>query len=442
MKLQTLFLRTSLLVFVTLLVSGAERAAAQSNAQAVGQSSFVQTPPVPARITQAIDETQLVRLKGNVHPLARPEFDQGAVPDSTPMNRMLMLLQRSPEQEAALQQLMAEQQAKDSPNFHKWLTPQQFGAQFGPADADIQKVTDWLTRHGFQGIKVAAGKTVIEFSGTAGQVRNAFQTDIHHYLVNGKLSQANSGDPQVPTALTPVARGIVTLHNFPRKSMKHDAGIFVGNKENRAKPLFTTTSGCGSAKNLPCYVVGPADFAKIYNLPPTTTLDGTGVTIALVADSNINFQDVADFRTLVGLSANFTAANIILNGPDPGMNGDEGEADLDAQTAGMVAPGAKVNLVVSEGTLTAAGIDLSAFYIVDNNLADVVSESFGSCEPGLGTTGTQFYNSLWEQAAAQGTSVMVSAGDNGPAGCDDFRITIIIYVFGVEKNFPCRGSGP
>jgi len=422
MKLQSLFLRITLFASFVLPFFGASRVDAQSNAQS---AAAFQASAVPARITQAIDETQLVRLKGNVHPLARPEFDQGAVPDSTPMNRMLLLLQRSPEQEATLQQLMAEQQTKDSPNFHKWLTPQQFGAQFGPADADIQTVTDWLTRQGFHGIKVAAGKTVIEFSGTAGQARNAFQTEIHRYQVNGELRQANSADPQIPAALTPVLAGIVSLHNFPRKSMVHRrAETFSGQKENISKPLFTTSSGCGPAPNfpLPCYVVGPADFAKIYNLPPAP-LDGTGVTIALVADSNIDPNDVAAFRSLLGLSANFTSSNIILNGPDPGIsgpNGDEGEADLDAQTAGMVAPGATINLVVSEGTLTAAGIDLSALYIVDNNSADVLSESFGVCEPALGTAGNAFYNALWEQAAAQGISVMVSAGDNGSAGCDDF----------------------
>ena len=420
MKLQSLFLRTSLFVSLMLLLFGAPRAGAQSNAQTANQSSLVQTPAVPARITQAIDETQLVPLKGNVHPLARPQFDQGAVPDSTPMNRMLLLLQRSPEQEAALQQLLAEQQAKDSPNFHNWLTPQQFGAQFGPADADIQAVADWLTRRGFQGIKVAAGKTVIQFSGTAGQVRNAFQTEIHRYLLNGEAHQANIGDPQIPAALTPVVMGIVSLHNFPRKSMIHRrAGTFSGRKENNSKPLFTTTSGCGSGGSQPCYVVGPADFTKIYNIP-TATLSGTGATIALVADSNINPQDVIQFRALFGLPPTFTASNVILNGPDPGLNGDEGEADLDAQTAGMVAPGATINLVVSEDTLTAAGIDLSALYIIDNNIAPIMSESFGVCEPALGTGGNAFYNAIWEEAAAQGITVMVSAGDNGSAGCDDF----------------------
>jgi hypothetical protein len=420
MKLQFFFLRTFLLISAAILSCGyfAPRSSAQSNAPT---AAAIQTPAVPARITQAIDETQLVRLKGNVHPLARPEFDQGSVPDSTPMNRMLLPLQRSPAQEAALQQLLAEQQTTDSPNFHNWLTPQQFGAQFGPADADIQAVTGWLTRHGFQGIKVASGKTVIEFSGTAGQVRSTFQTEIHHYLVNGEAHQANIGDPQIPAALTPVVAGIVSLHNFPRKSMIHRrAGALSGRKEDTSKPLFTTASGCGSGGTQPCYVVGPADFAKIYNLPPTATLDGTGVTIALVADSNINPQDVIQFRALFGLPPTFAAANVILNGPDPGLNGDEGEADLDAQTAGMVAPGATVNLVVSEGTLTAAGIDLSALYIIDNNIAHVMSESFGVCEPALGTGGNAFYNAIWEEAAAQGISVMVSAGDNGSAGCDDF----------------------
>jgi len=394
-------------------------AAAHANAQSAAASQ-AQASVVPARITQAIDETQSVRLQGNVHPLARPEFDQGAVEDWQPMSRMLMVLQRSPQQQAALQKLMDEQLTKDSPNYHRWLTPQQFGAQFGPADADIQAVTDWLTHQGFQEIKVAAGRTVVEFSGNVGQVRNAFHTQIHRFLVNGEMRQANAADPQIPAALAPVVAGIVTLHNFPRKSMRRHAGTFTGLKPSVAKPLFTTTSSCGSGGAQPCYIVGPADFAKIYNIP-TSTLNGNGVTIAIVGDSGINPQDVTDFRTLYGLSGG--TLTVTVNGPDPGIGGpnsDEGEADLDVQVAGMVAPQANINLVVSEDTTTANGIDLSALYIVDNNSAPVMSESFGVCEAGLGTAGNQFYNALWEQAAGQGISVMVSAGDNGSAGCDDF----------------------
>jgi len=113
--------------------------------------------------------------------------------------------------------------------------------------------------------------------------------------------------------------------------------------------------------------------------------------------------------------------NIILNGPDPGLTGDEGEADLDVQVSGMVAPMATINLVVSEDTLTAAGVDLSALYIIDNNIAPVMSESFGECESGLLTAGNAFYNGLWEQAAAQGITVTISSGDPGSAGCDNFN---------------------
>ncbi len=412
MKPESSKLRSSLFVFAVLLLFGAPRGFAQATPDT--STPFAQASAVPARITQAIDETQLVRLKGNVHPLARPEFDQGAVEDWQPMNRMLLVLRRSPEEQAALSKFMEEQQSKDSPNFHKWLTPQQFGARFGPADADIQTVTDWLTRQGFQHIKVGAGRTTIEFSGTVGQVSNAFHTEIHRYQVNGEARQANSGDPQIPAALTPVVAGIVTLHNIPRKSFRHFAGPFTRTAEGRIVPQFTGTDSSGTF-----YAVGPADFAKIYNVP--TTPDGTGVTIGIVAVSNINAQDVIDFRNLFGLSANFSSSNIIVNGPDPGKVAGEGEADLDAQVAGMVAQNAMIKLVVSEDTTSALGADLSALYIIDNNIASVLSESFGACEAALGTSGNQFYNTIWEQAAAQGITAVIAAGDPGSAGCDDFN---------------------
>jgi hypothetical protein len=416
MKLQSLMLRNSLFLLTLLLVLPAFRAAAQTRPDS---APAAQAAAIPARITQAIDETQLVRLQGNVHPLARLEFDRGIVSEATPMKRMMLVLQRSPEQQAALGKFMDEQLSKDSPNFHKWLTPEQFGKQFGPADADIQTVTDWLTRQGFQEIKMGAGRTAIEFSGNVGQVRNAFHTEIHQFNVNGESRQANASDPQIPLALTPVVAGVLTLHNFPRKSMRHAAGTFMRTADGRVVPQFTGTGGS-------FYAVGPADFAKIYNIP--ANLDGTGVTIAIVADSNIDPNDAIAFRNLFGLTP-ATGPTVILNGPDPGISGpplgDEGEADLDVQVAGMVAPKATIDLVVSEDTLTAFGIDLSSVYIIDNNIAPVMSLSFGNCEAGLGTAGNQFYNTLWEQAAAQGITVMVASGDPGSAGCDSFSAVTV-----------------
>lgn len=385
----------------------ASRSSAQQNA---APARAVQTAPVPARITQAIDEESLVTLRGNVPPVARPEFDQGPVDDVTPMSRMLLLLQRSPEQQAALRELMQEQLSKDSPNFHKWLTPQQFGQQFGPADTDIEIVKSWLVAHGFQDIKTANGRTTIEFSGSVRQVREAFHTEIHHFLIHGDTHQANAGDPQIPAALAPVVVGIASLSNFASKSMRHEVGAFTKTTDGTIVPQFTGANGA-------FYALGPADFAKIYNVP--SSLNGTGSKIAIVGVSDVNVQDVSDFRNLFALPTN--PPNVVHNGPDPGVNGGEGEADLDIEWSGAVAPNAQIDYIVSEGTLTADPVVLSALYVIDNNSDDILSVSFGKCEPNLGTAGNTLFQQLWEQAAAQGITVTVSAGDGGSAGCDDFH---------------------
>ena len=379
------------------------------------RDALTQVREVRARVTQAVDLQKLVTLRGNTHPLARAAYDRGAAPDDLPAPRMLLVLQRSPEQEAALRKLLDEQQIKSSPNYHKWVTPEEFGQQFGPADTDIQAVTDWLAGQGFQVNRVAAGRTVIEFSGTAGLVRQALHTEIHKFVVNGEQRWANANDPQIPAALAPVVAGVASLNNFPRKPQHHELGTFMRSKATgEVTPLFTFTTG-GS----PNFAVGPGDFATIYNVLPlwNSGIDGTGQTIAVSAQTNINIQDVRDFRTMFGLPAN--DPQIILDGPDPGiLTSDEGEADLDVQWAGAVARNATIDLVVSESTETTAGIDLSALYVVDNNLAPILSESYGTCEAFLGAAGNAFYGTLWEQAAAQGITVLIAAGDSGSAGCD------------------------
>jgi hypothetical protein len=402
-----------------------------------------QTAVIPSRMTGPVDEESLVTLRGNTHPLARPEYDQGAARDSLPMERVLLVLQRSAEQETALRKLLDEQQNKSSPNYHQWLTPEQFGQQFGPADADIQAVRDWLASQGFQVSYVAAGRTVIEFSGTAGQVRQAFHTEMHKFVVDGEQHWANVSDPEIPVALTPVVAGIASLNNFPRKSRMPRPGTFSKSKATGVvRPLFTYTSNGGTY-----YAIGPTDFATIYNVLPLwntctggTCIDGAGQTIAIVAQTNINLQDVADFRTMFNLQPVNNLPQIVLNGPDPGVippsvSGDEGESDLDVEWTGAVAKGATVDLVVSKTTATSAGIDLSALYIIDNNLAPVLSEGYGACEVSLGTGGNTFYNTLWEQGAAQGITIIVSAGDSGSAGCDNlYKETAAQYGLAVSGN--------
>jgi hypothetical protein len=385
--------------------------------------TFGQTAPKRSLITQSIDETNLTLLKGNTYPLARAEFDRGAAPLSLPMERMLLVLKRSPELEAALGTLLDEQQDKSSPNFHNWLTPEQFGQQFGPSDGDIQAVSSWLQSHGFQVAKVAKGRTVIEFSGTAEQVQGTFRTTIHKYVVDGAEHWANASDPQIPSALAPVVAGPLTLHNFPRQPMYHATGVFSRSRDTgEVKPvnsLFTLSSGCGG----PCFALGPYDFATIYNVLPlwnsSPAIDGTGESIAIVAESDIDIKDIQAFRSLFGLPQK--DPQIILDGPDPGVvPGDETESDLDVEWAGAVARNATIKFVISATTDTTLGVDLSAQYITDNNIAPIMSVSYGICEAGLGTAGNLFFNQLWQQASAQGITVLVATGDSGSATCDRF----------------------
>jgi subtilase family serine protease len=385
---------------------------------------------VPALVTRPIDNSVRTVLKGNVHPLARATFDRGEVSPSMPLHRMLLVLKRSDQQETALRSLIENQQYKKSSSYHQWLTPQQFGAQFGPSDADVAAVVNWLTSSGFEVTQVSNGRTVIEFNGTAGQVKQAFGTALHRYVVNGEEHLANASDPSIPTALAPVVAGVNSLHNFLKKPQHFLVGSY-SEKTRQLKPAnpeFTFAGGCSTDSNNNCFGVGPYDFATTYDLLPLwnatpTPINGSGVTIAIVGRTDIDPTDATDFWNLFGLDGTHApqpTLNIITNGPDPGLTtyDDEAEADIDTQWSGAAAPGATIDFVTSESTETQDGVDLSALYIVDNNLAPVMSESFGACESDLGQTGIEFFGAMWEEAAAQGISVMVSTGDNGAAGCD------------------------
>lgn len=385
------------------------------------------------RIIQAVDETNLTRLRGNTHPMARPEFDRGAAPASLPMKRMLLVLQRSPEQESALRTLLDEQQDKSSPNYHRWLTPEDFGRKFGPADQDIQVVTGWLRSRGFNVARVSKGRTIIEFSGTAGQVQDAFHTAIHKYVVKGEEHWANAIDPKIPAALTPVVAGVHTLHNFTKKPMirmsdeKVTAKVIPGTGGKPPQVTFPS--------NPPFHALAPADFATIYHLSGITGPGGvtpTAARIGVVARSNINTGDVGQFYSLFPVNTNpFPGPIVIVDGPDPGDlgGGEEAEAVLDATWSGALLGGtmSQVLFVVSATTNTTDGIDLSELYIVDNDFTDIMTESFGVCEAALqgNTTEIQGITNLAQQAAAQGISYFVASGDSGAEGCDDPNVETV-----------------
>jgi subtilase family serine protease len=351
-----------------------------------------------------IDESQSVTLPGNVHPLARPEYDEGLASADTKLSRMLLLLAPSPTQQAELDALLAEQQNPASSLYHRWLTPAEYGALFGASAQNIARVTAWLRAHGFSIDEIPPGNRLIVFSGNVAQVSDAFHTEIHRYRVDGVSHLANSQDSQIPAALNGVVAGVVTLHDFARQSEIKQPEI------KASAPLYSAGS---------THYLFPADLAAIYNLNPLYNEGSTGssATIAIAGRSNIALGDVAQFRSLAGLAANTPA--VVLDGVDPGLvSGDQMESTLDVEWAGAVAPAASVSLVAAASTSTTDGIDLASAYIVNHIAAQVVSVSYGTCEQQMGATELAFYNSLWQQAASQGMSVFVAAGDAGAADCN------------------------
>jgi pseudomonalisin len=358
--------------------------------------------PAPHSLAQA-GESQFVALEGNTHPLARPELDEGPVSADLPLQRMLLVLKPSPAQKADLDALLAAQQDPASPSFHRWLTPAEYGVRFGVGERERSLVVAWLRSYGFSIDEIPSGQRFIVFSGSAGQILDAFHTEIHRYHVAGVTHIANSQDPQIPAALADVLYGVLSLHDFRRTAQL----------KTRAAANPQPAYSAGST-----HYLFPADFAAIYDLNPLYNdgITGNGAAIAIAGRSNIALNDVAAFRSLSGLPPNTPV--VTVDGADPGwVANDQDESTLDVEWSGAVAPQASINLVIAASTATTDGIDLAAATIVNRAAAPIVSLSYSSCEQQMGAAELAFYNDLWQQAAAEGISVFVASGDAGAAGC-------------------------
>jgi len=436
-----------------------------------GLSALAQAQTV--RITQAIDESSLVTLKGNTHPFANSANDRGRVRADLPMTDLVLVLSRSPQRQAAFNRFVAAQYNPQSTNYHQWLTPDQVGADFGPSPADIATISSWLSGRGLSVREVTRDHMSIRFSGAAAQVEAAFHTEIHNLDVRGAAHIGNMSDPRIPTALAPVVAGIKSLHNFfPQplhrlgsqvtrdpatgkwkrlSSAAADSSVSRAAKTDLVRPQFGISVPAGSGSN--AYLledVTPYDFATVYNVLPlwntSTPIDGAGQTIAIAGTSSIclgqtdpNCQnpssgynnDVAAFRSAFGLPA-YTSANqpTLVSGNSspltvcPDSAGDCSVNDLientlDVEWAGAVAKGAKIVLVSSYPTSPSDDpLYDSESYIVNNKTASIMNVSYGGCELSLGTAGNVEYFNLWQTAYAEGIAVFVASGDAGAATCD------------------------
>ncbi|MFL6451854.1 MAG: protease pro-enzyme activation domain-containing protein [Bryobacteraceae bacterium] len=369
-----------------------------------------------ARLADGIDERRMVRLTGNTRPEANAANDRGAVDGSVRFDHMLLQLQRSPEQQESLEQLLQELNDPQSPNFHKWLSSAEFGSRFGLAQEDLSKVTDWLEAQGFT-VNGVAPNLVVDFSGTAEQVRRTFHTRIHKLSVAGKHHLANMTDPEIPAALAPAVAGIVSLNDFMPRPLHHWSAI-------AADAQYTTAAGT--------FPIVPSDLNTIYNFGPAfqAGFSGQGRTIAVLEDSNMySTGDWLVFRKAFGLARPYPLGALVTTNPrpgpggqaclDPGVNANSVESAIDAEWATAAAPSATIMVAACENTFT-FGVFIALQNLLTNGdpLPDVVSISFGMSEAFLGAGQNAFINSLYQMAVAQGVSVVVAAGDSGAADND------------------------
>jgi len=368
---------------------------------------------LPALITQPIDENRLVTLAGNTRPEANAAQDRGPVANDFPLEHMLLQLKRSPELEPEFEHYIESLTDKSSPNFRHWITAQEQGEKYGLAQQDLDTLTGWLRSHGFEVGYVYPNRTVIDFSGTAGQIREAFHTEIHELAVNGHEHFANMSDPKIPAALAPAVAGVVSLHNFKPHAF------------NLPRPNYTF--GCSSLispSSTTCHALVPADFETIYNLKPlySAGITGKGEKVVVVEDTNSFDSDWSEYRKEFGL-ASFEGTlttvhpNSAGNCTNPGTNPDDLEADLDVEMVTAFAPGAAVELASCTDTATFGGLIAIENLVSADNPPPIINMSYGECEAVNGAAANAAFRSAFQSAAAAGVSVFVSAGDFGASGC-------------------------
>ena len=366
-------------------------------------------------ITGNIEERERVILRGNVRPEVTPENDLG-VRDSGAAMTGILLMHRSPENDAAFKTYLDQLHDPASPNFHKWLTNAQIGTTFGPATEDLARISQWLADKGFTVHSASPDGSTMQFDGTVGQMSQAFHTSIHNLGVRGEAHYANVTDPELPAALVPVVTGVTSLNDFDPYPMSHKVAAPNGATPDGIRPAGTN-------------YLSAADLATIYNFNPLfkAGITGKGQTIVLIENTDqYSIADWQAFRKVFGLTRTYPYATLTQVHPTgstvcnaPGVNADDSEAAIDVEWALAAAPNANI---VNSACRAAGGI-FGGFVALSNmlqapNPPQIVSISYGEAEASDGATLNAYINNLYSTAAMEGTSVFVSSGDEGAAAAD------------------------
>lgn len=369
----------------------------------------------------AINGNSRVSLEHTIPTRARIANDLGSASGDTKLSTMSLRFNMTAAQQAALTQLMSDQQNPSSASYHRWLTPEQFGASFGLSSADISKVSAWLTSQGFTVTGVARSSTFITFSGTVAQAQQAFGTSIHTLSLNGEQHISNVTDPTLPSSVAGVVTAITGLNDFKLKPRTRVKVV---------KPEYTqTTNGTVS------HYVTPADFYKIYDVPALSSgITGSGITLAVMGQTNISSTDVAAFRSAAGLAAKApTIVPVDLNPPGI-LASDVDEAQLDVEWSGAAAQAANIVFVYGQDVFADALTQTVDNYtaIVSGSTVNIISVSYGLCESGWGQSYLNTYSQLLQQANVEGITVVGPTGDSGATDCDSSGLA----TEGLNVDFP------
>jgi subtilase family serine protease len=370
--------------------------------------ALVLAQTVTDRVTQEIDSQSIVSLPGSVSPHTIAQYDIGRANPGTRISGVTMYFKPSPEQKSELDALVKAQQTPDSTYYHKWLTPEEYASRFGLSDNDLAKVQSWLEQQGFSVDRVDNSHNSIRFSGTITQVESAFQTEIHNYKIENQTHFANTTPISVPSALSGVVQSVRNLDDFRPKPQVR----FRPARSSKISLNFTSSQSDD-------HYLTPKDIATIYDINATYNdgYTGTGQSIAVVGQSDIEVSDIENFQNAAGLTVkNPTLVLVPDSGTAAVSTDDEAESDLDLEYSGGIAKGATIYLVYVGDNSNYSVWD-SLQYAVDTKIASIISMSYAGCEPDLDSSDYSTLEAIMEQGASQGQSIIVSSGDSGSTSC-------------------------
>lgn len=301
------------------------------------------------------------------------------------------------------QELLHEISDPNSPNYHHYLSPDQFKAAFAPTASQIQQVQGYLQSQGLQVGDIAPNNLLINASGTVAQAQQSFQTQIDTYQEKDRIFYANSTPPSIPADVSQLVTSIGGLDNGQQVHAQY-----------RRMATGSSAQPVGLA---------PKDLAAAYGVNPlyANNIQGQRQNIALLELDGYQSSDVKQYFQNYGLPGP-TIRNILVDHFNGAAGQGSVEAALDIEMIGSIAP--RSNIYVYEGIGTTQGMNNIYTRIVNEKRAQIVSLSWGLCEDSLGAAEVQTLNNIFMQGALEGMSFFAASGDAGAYDCQDDNLAV------------------